>query len=186
MKILILSILLRGPFFSDSLPNRADLFAALKSFHEETKTANVARLEVNNSTTWMHWMPSVGISFGQPTVGFSLGQIAANIESRKSRLAEKTQISRSASLAFKTDSFALVALLERNAMLRNSLTYLKLAESIENQKFEIEKEKWRKNEMSPPDWLNAQAANLRAGQPLNQRLEEIELLEIEVRKTAKY
>ena len=89
-------------------------------------------------------------------------------------------------MAFKTDSFALVAIIERHAAAVASLNYLKIAESIENQKFEIQKEKWKNGTVSPLDWLNHQADNLRSGEPLRIKLEEIELLEIEARKVAKY
>ena len=190
MKTLLFIILLRGPIFyenaPDSLPPTAELFTTLRAFHQESEAAAVSRVEVNDKTTWMNWMPSVGVTLGRPTIGFSLGQVAANIERRNSRLAEKTQILRGSNVAFKTDSFALVAIIERHAAAVASLNYLKIAESIENQKFEIQKEKWKNGTVSPLDWLNHQADNLRSGEPLRIKLEEIELLEIEARKVAKY
>lgn len=181
-------ILLRGSLFAniDTLPPRSELFATLRAFHEENAAANAAALNVSQRHAWMHYLPSVGVTLGQPTIGFSIGQLVSNIEQKAMRTAEKAKILRGSNLAFRTDSFALVALMERHAAAVASLPYLKSAESIANAIFEIEKEKWKNGTLSPVAWLDAQAANLRSGEPIRLKLEDIELLEIEARKTAKY
>ena len=89
-------------------------------------------------------------------------------------------------LAFAVDSFTLVSLLERHAMLKRSLVYLEAVERVENEAFEYQKEKNAKGDILPLDWINIRAAHLKGGEPYRARLEEIELIEIDVRKTAKY
>jgi hypothetical protein len=59
-------------------------------------------------------------------------------------------------------------------------------EQVENQKFELIKEKWKDGTLSPLDWLNAQSQNLASGEPLRARREALEQLEIDIRKLAKY
>lgn len=190
--------------FRDSLPERAALFASLRTFHAETDSANVSALNVPQSAAlirkkfeWMHWMPSVGFTLGKPTVSFSLGQVAANIEAKALRkadalereaqkAAEIRKILRGGILAFRADSFALVALLERHETLSDALPFLREVEAIENRRFEILKGKYAAKEITPLEFENAKLANLRSGEPLQAKREEIVLLEIEIRKTAKY
>jgi hypothetical protein len=185
MKILILAFLLRGSI-SDSLPNRAELFATLRTFHAETADANADGLNVSQKYAWLHWLPSVGVTLGKPTVGFSFGQLVSNIETKAQRTAQKRQILRGANLAFRSDSFALVALIERYESAVNAIPYLTQVEAVENRKFELIKEKWKNGELVPLDWLNAQSANFASGEPLRKQREAAEILEIEIRKLAKY
>jgi hypothetical protein len=195
MKILILSILLRGPFDvgfqmsdfgKDSLPPRAELFATLRTFHNENADANAAALNIVERRAWTTVLPSFGVSFGQPTVSFSVGQYFDYKERKALRAAERSKILRGSNLAFKSDSFALVALLERIETARDALPMLSSAERIENQRFDIEKEKYRNGTLAPLAWLDAQAANLRSGEAVRLKLEEIALLEIAARNLAKY
>ena len=185
MKLLFFMFLLRGTI-SDSLPPKPELFATLRTFHAETDSANVEGLKISKKYEWMHWMPSVGVTLGKPTIGFSLGTVAANIETKAQRKAQKAQILRGGILAFKADSFSLVSLIEKHQMLLRSLIYLESIERIENEQFELQTRKFNEGEVLPLDWLQIKSAHLRGGEPYRQRLEEIELLEIEIRKTAKY
>lgn len=185
MKLLFFMFLLRG-VNPDSLPPKPELFATLRLFHAETDSANVEGLKISKKYEWMHWMPSVGVTLGKPTIGFSLGTVAANIETKAQRKAEKAKILRGGVLAFKTDSFSLVSLLERHTILTRSLSYLESVERIESKAFELQKTKFTEGEVLPLDWLQLQSAHLRGGEPYRNRLEEIGLLEIEIRKTAKY
>jgi hypothetical protein len=188
----------------DSLPPNSDLFRTLRTFHAETAAANLEALNVPKYVeatkakyNWLHWMPSVGVTLGKPTISFSLGQVAANIENKAlrkaaaaelefSREAERRKILRGGDIAFKSDSFTLVSLLEKHEMLRKWLYYLESIERIENKQFEIQKAKNTEGSILPIDFLQIEAAHLKSGEPYRARLEEIELLEIEVRKTAKY
>ena len=170
----------------DTLPARADLFAALRSFHAETDSANIEGLKVQTKYSWLHWLPSVGVTFGKPSVGFSLAQVATNIETKALRKAQKAAILRAGILAFKADSLALVALMQRHETLLISLPILKAAQQIEADKFTFQTERNDKGNVNPLDWLNIKADNLRSGDALRARLEEITLLEIDIRKTAKY
>jgi hypothetical protein len=76
--------------------------------------------------------------------------------------------------------------LERIETARDALPMLSSAERIENQRFDIEKEKYRNGTLAPLAWLDAQAANLRSGEAVRLKLEEIALLEIAARNLAKY
>ena len=134
----------------------------------------------------MQWVPSFGVTLGKPTIGFSFAQVANNIETKAQRKAEKSKILRGGVLAFKADSFSLVSLIEKHQMLLRSLHYLESIERIENESFEVQKTKYANGDILPLDWLNIKAEHLRGGEPYRKRIEEIELLEIEIRKTAKY
>lgn len=186
MKIVILFFLLRGAIDQDSLPPRAELFATLRTFHAETADANAQSLNVSDKYKWLHWMPSIGVTLGKPTVGFSLSQVAQNIEAKAQRTAERSKILRGANIAFRSDSFALVALCERYATLADGTAYMRQVELIENQRFTILRDKYAAKEITPLEWFDAQSANLRTGEALNRRLEEIKLLEIEIYRVAKY
>jgi hypothetical protein len=89
-------------------------------------------------------------------------------------------------LAFKTDSFALVALLQRHETFRASLPRLKAIEQIEADKFKCQTERNANGDVKPLEWLNLKADSLRSTDPLRARLEEISLLEIDIRKLARY
>jgi hypothetical protein len=188
MKILFLLVLLRGPVFAnDSLPNRESLFAALRAFHAETAEANAEPLNIVSGRAWQHLLPSVGITLGKPTIGFSIGQFLNFREQKALRTAEKAKILRGSNLNFRADSFALVAQLERIDNARDALPSLAAAERTANARFEIEKELNAKGLLPAPfGWLDAQAANLRSGEAVRIKLEEINLLEIDARKLAKY
>lgn len=187
MKILLLSILLRGPIFQDSLPERAELFATLRAFHVETANANAEPLNIVSGRAWQHLLPSVGITLGKPTIGFSLGQFLGFKEQKALRTAEKSKILRGSNLNFRADSFALVALLERHRIIGEAVPYLERFESFENARFEILKEKQAKGLLpNAEDWINAQSSNLRSGEAVRTKREELLLLEIEIVKTAKY
>ena len=186
MKILIFAFLLRGSIFQDSLPPRAELFATLRAFHVETADANAEPLNIVSGRAWQHLLPSVGVTLGQPTVSFSLGQFLGFKEQKALRQAEKAKILRGSNLNFRTDSFALVELLERHRIIGEALPYLMRFEKLENDRFEIEKEKWKNGTLAPVAWLDAQAANLRSGEALRTKHEELLLLEIEALKIAKY
>ena len=203
MKLLFFAFLLRGAM-CDSLPRRSDLFGTLRRFHDTAAAANLEAVTIPKATeavkqkfAWLHWMPSFGITLGKPTIGFSFAQVAANIEGKAlrkaaaeelefTRAAERRKILRGGELAFKSDSFTLVSLLEKHEMLKRSLIYLEAVERIENKAFEVQKAKNTEGSILPLDWLQIESAHLKGGEPYRARLEEIELLEIEVRKTAKY
>jgi hypothetical protein len=172
--------------FADSLPPRATLFAALRQFHNETDSANLESLKIKTRYTWLHWLPSVGVSFGKPNIGFSLAQVATNVETKAQRQAQRVAILRRGTLAFKADSFALVALIQQRETLLASLSSLKAAELIEAEKFTFQTERNAKGDVNPLDWLNIKADNLKSGDALRTRLETIQLLEIDIRKTARY
>ena len=186
MKIIILTFLLRGSI-SDTLPPSSDLFHALRAFHAENADANAAALNIVEAKAWTQLLPTVGITLGLPKIDFSVGQYFNFKQQQRLRKAEKSKILRGSLIAFKSDSFAIVALLERHEALRNALPILLSAERTANARFEIEKKLNAKGLLPAPfGWLDAQAANLRSGEAVRLKLEEIELLEIEVRKTAKY
>lgn len=185
MKLLFFMLLLRGAN-PDSLPPKAELFATLRAFHAETEAANLEPLNVQNRFAKTALLPSVGITLGKPTIGFSFAQIANFYETKALRKAEKAKILRGANLAFKTDSFTLVSQLEKWQMLNRSLPYLESVERIENEQFEVQKAQNTEGSILPLDWLRIKAEHLKSGEPYRKRIEEIELLEIEIRKTAKY
>ncbi len=186
MKILIITFLLRGPIFADSLPERAELFATLRTFHDETAEANAAALNIVERRAWTTLLPTFGIALGKPTVSFGIGQYFDFKQQKALRTAEKSKILRGSNLAFKSDSFALVALLERHRIIGEAVPYLMQFEKLENDRFEIDKEKWKNGTLSPVAWLDAQAANLRSGEALRAKREELLLLEIEIFKLSKF
>lgn len=186
MKILFFAAILRGAFSPDSLPPQNELFAALRQFHAETDSTNVEGLKIAKRYEWLHWVPSFGVTLGKPTIGFSFAQVANNIETKAQRKAQKAQILRGGVLAFRQDSFTLVSQLEKWQMLNRSLPYLESIERIENEQFEVQKAQNTEGSILPIDWLRIKAEHLKSGEPYRKRLEEIELLEIEIRKTARY
>lgn len=171
---------------ADSLPPPATLFAALRQFHTETDSANVESLKIKTRYTWLHWLPSVGVSFGKPNIGFSLAQVATNVETKAQRKAQRAAILRRGTLAFKADSFALVALIEQCETLLASLPSLKAAELIQAEKFKHQTERNDKGNVDPLDWMNIKADNLKSGDALRTRLEALQFLEIDIKKTARY
>ena len=187
MKIIILAFILRSPFFQDSLPPRAELFATLRTFHAENADANAAALNIVERRAWTTLLPTFGVALGKPTIGFSVGQYFDWKFQKTLRAAERSKILRGSNLNFRSDSFALVALLERYRIIGDAVPYLERFESFENARFEILKEKQAKGLLlNAEDRINAQSSNLRSGEALRAKREEMLLLEIEVLKTAKY
>lgn len=189
-KMKALKILLFLPLsisnISAQLPGPDTLFSALRQYHTEAAAVQLERLKVKSKTDWLHWMPSVGVTLGKPTIGFSLAQVSANIERKAERKAEIAAILRGANLAFQTDSFTLVSLISKLEILKKSMLWLESIERIDNEKFELDREKYERTEITPSQWLDIKATHLRQGEAYFRRREEIQILETEIRKTAKF
>jgi hypothetical protein len=182
----ILLILSCSTVCAAQLPTTDSLFASLRAFHAETDSVNIEAFKISKKYDWLHWTPQIGVTLGKPSISFSLSQVAANIERKALRNAEKSKILRGGNLAFKSDSFTLVSLLSRLEILKASLVWLESIERIENEKFEIDKQKFENTDITPSDWLTLKASHIRSGEAYFRRREEIQILETEIRKQAKY
>lgn len=176
----------------DSLPPQYELFETLRAFHAENTAANIAVFDIQDKNKWMRYTPSLGLGYNlqgspRPTLNFSLSQILNASEQKEIRAAEKVKILRGANIAFKVDSFALIALLARHATLNRSMLFLEGIAKVEADKFELDKRRYHEEgKITLSEWLDIQAAYMRGSEAYFKRKEEIELLEIDILKQAKF
>ena len=173
------------------LPPSDSLFASLRRFHDENTAANLEPFNTIERRAWMKWTPSIGIQYNlqgqpRPALSFSFAQVYNNLNDKENRRAQKSQILRGSKIAFQTDSFSLVALLKKRQVLDASMTWLKEIAALENRKYQIDKAKYEAAQITESAWIEVNTANLRSSETFFNRIQELELLDIEILKLAKF
>lgn len=205
LKTIVLSLCLNG---SDSLPYKDSLFASLRRFHNEAIQMEMTELEVKEKGKVWKWLPSVGMGttytarvktdaqtgqayiqnvprFGV-TLGYNLETVHKNINEKTLNEAKKLKIIRGDRLSFKRDSFTLVGLLHKLEAYKRSLVTIEQSDTIEQELFTEQKKRYSEGLILPIDWLQIQNQHIKAGEAYFKKLEEMDLLIIEIFLLAKY
>jgi hypothetical protein len=185
-------------FFQDSLPPNEILFQSLRTFHASQRDARTAEYQIKDEAekrTWRDFVPGVGVGYNlqgqpRPTIAYNFSE---KFEAEKRRKTEKllrgakiNSILMQSEIEFKADSLTLVSLLKRLEILKSGLNLLETQERIEDRIFELNKEKWKKSQIRDVDWWQIEIDYLARGETLRTKRENIQLLELEAEKAAKY
>lgn len=203
MKAIILVLHL---FSADSLPFQTpdSLFASLRRFHVQQLETDLIEWQIleKKPTRFqeaLKWMPQIGTSYNlltdkiRPTIGYNFNQVYSNIKEKQRlnteeqlRNAKIQKILRGADLAFKTDSLELLSLIKKQKALERSLAAIQASLLIQDDIFEKQKERFKSGLILPIEFEKIQLEKAKAGEPYWLKLEEIDLLVIEILKKAKY
>lgn len=176
---------------TDSLPEQSELFDALRRFHDATIEASCIEYRASERKRWMKWFPSLGLSYNlqgqpRPTIGYGLGQIYTNINDKAVKAAKIESIKRLGALAYTQDSINLEILLKKVAILRGGLEYAEATAKVDDQLWELTKQKYQANEIEPAVYLAALKEQTERAAIDKKKKEEIDILELEVLKLARF
>ena len=179
------------PTISDSLPNRSELFAALRHFHDATIEASCIEYRASERKRWMKWFPSLGLSYNlqgqpRPTIAYGLGQVYTNINDKAVKAAKIESIRKLGALAYQQDSINLEILLKKVAILRGGLEYAEATAKVDDQLWELTKQKYQANEIEPTVYLAALRQQTQRAEEDRKKREEYEILQLEVLKLARF
>lgn len=187
---LILALTLAQTFSYDTLPNKSLLMASLRTFHLQKVNAAIQEFSAAEKYRWMKWMPTFGLRATQadvrPTVGFTFSQVYTNLNLREQTKQKMQSLMLNAAISFKSDSLELESMLKKvdklNAALLREETVLKMDLEV----FDIIKKQYENKEISPTEYLNQKRHFTEREAKISEKRREIDLLEIDTLKAAKY
>lgn len=177
--------------FSDSLPQNTVLFESLRSYHNSVISANVAEYSIVEKKKWLNWIPQIGLGFNlltdkiRPTVSYSFSQIHKNLNDKEALKQKIITIQRIGELNFKTDSLQLVSLLKKAEALQRSMVHIEAVLVIQNELFEQQRKRFDEGLILPTSWLALQVEHAKISEPYYLKLEEIDLLVLEIFRLAR-
>jgi hypothetical protein len=190
MKLLIIGMICTKLVQTDTLPTTADLFKSLKEFHNKYIQASTQEFTITEKNAWMKWTPNIGIQYNlqgkpRPAISFNLSQVYTNLNAKEVTKAKIASIRLSADLGYRNDSLMLVSLLSRLTVLKSATVTLEAENRIDDEIWEIQKEKYRLKQITPIDYLIIKREYLERGERYKKAVMDIELLEIEILRLSK-
>lgn len=200
-------LLIISSFFSitDTLPIRDSLlFASLRKFHTEQLETNLSEFEIKapHSKKFeevLKWMPQVGLGYNlltdrvRPTISYNFNQIYSNLKEKKKleideglRLAKIQKILRGSQIAFKADSFTLVSLLSRMQIIHRQLAKIEANQTIQDELFTEQEKRYKDGLILPVNWIQIRLERSKQNEPYYAKLEQLDLLIIEIFRVAKF
>lgn len=173
------------------LPDRSNLFASLRKYHDEKKAANLAEYSAKEKYRYMKYVPSVGMWYDlngnpKPTLSYSLNQVYSTVNEKEKTKAKMKTVNLSSDLEYKTDSLDLVAILSRIEVLKETAHLVEAQNSIDAKILQIIEQKYADKEITPIQYLEQKRDFLVRTDRITKVREDIKLLMIDALKVAKY
>jgi hypothetical protein len=175
----------------DSVPPIHELYESLQKYHAEKLDASMAEYSIQDKYTWMKWTPSLGLMYNlqgqpRPSVNFSLNQAYSSVKEKDLRAAKVKAIKLQSLVEFKTDSLNLSALLQKHQSLKIAFLSVEAAQKVDDDLWELTKQKYENKELTPSQFLTEKRQYIERSAKYNDALKELDLLEIDIKKAAKW
>ena len=152
---------------SDTLPERALLFAALDTFHHKQLAAELAEFDLSDRGAWMNYVPSVGIGYTpvastasgtfqsqpRPVISYSLGQVFTARKQKEARAAKRRSLKASAVLRLQTARRKLRRLLTDYDLLLSDYQQKLQLFALDEELFTYYEKSYRNLELLPTQFL---------------------------------
>lgn len=157
MKLLLTLVLVLSFYNAKSqileVPQLSALEASLKLYHNQNWTAERAAFVYEQKGKILNYLPSVGFSFGLPTVSYSSQSLFAYKENKKARSAALASLDRSAELKYNEELNSLRIEFEKLQFQKQKVRALAASLVTEEKIFSIWQEAHRKKELKPLEFL---------------------------------
>ena len=152
---------------TDTLPERALLFAALDTFHRKQLAAELAEFDLSDRGAWMNYVPSVGVGYTpvasvasgafqsqpRPVISYSLGQVFNARKQKEVRAAKRRSLTASAELRLQSARRKLQRLLTDYDLLRSDYQQKTQLFALDEELFAYYEKSYRNLELLPTQFL---------------------------------
>jgi len=200
--IFCLTITFLGAFGIDSIPSQNRLFSSIDSFQNQKAKAEVLQFKNENKTTWIDYIPSLGIGFGvgtkevngqpvlasrlQPSINYSLSEFRQTRRDKKQNENIVLQILELAEIAKSEEKRMVAGLLMKLETLNEDLLFDLKVHEIDSQLWDYYKTSNQKGDIQPIIFLQRQKDWMTKEQAIRIKKREIRFLEIEILETSHF
>jgi hypothetical protein len=164
MKLLLLTFL----FQLDTLPPTDTLVQSLIQFHQQQAKADIQAFNSKEQYSWMKYVPSIGIGYNlqgqpRPTINYSLATVYRYFNDKNQSKAQQKAIIQQNELQLNLEIMQLHTLIKKLQLQKEDyqqakklLKHQTQLIDIERQLFAIEEDKYKRNDLLPSQFLQAQ------------------------------
>jgi hypothetical protein len=158
------------------LPDMEDLQLSVKTYHNKKLTAELQELEIKDKGKILKYLPTVGLTFGLPSISWGTEKIA-NIKQQKAIIeAKRKSLEMDNTLKMNDDLGKLSIMYHNINYLISNIDSDKELIQVEKDLFQIYEKQYQNHEITPTEYLQKKKAYLLVNQQFRNRIEDIRKL----------